>query len=1381
MNTQPFLRPILCLLVALAAWPPALPAEAITLRGRVTDADGQGLAGATVSAFAARSFHRQGVDALAGVERRTAATAATDERGMYRLEVEPGAYEIVASATGRAARSFDLSPTAESSRLPEVALPRGEAFRVRVLGAEGQPAVGALVAGRPEIRSSGRDDWHSAWERTSTGEDGAAELTAAAGESMSLRVLASDGRFAYGDGLTGRDADLNLEVGVEWLMRVHDARGRPLEGVVVHLSQARLPAGRTDSDGRFRVRVPASPPVTLRLSSGAGHYLRAAIADDPERTDKEHTFELDDPVPVDGRVLDAESGEAIAGALVWALGQEAAATSTGRAGGFSVTPLPGVPRIHAVAPGHGAGQVDFEREAVNDELTIRLYSTAYLSGRVVDAGGRGIAGARLQATAAGDSETARRDAWRTGGETFSDADGDFALGGLVAGVTYRLQTSRQGYAAATTRHQIARQPDAEDAVITLKPGFLAVGQVVDEAEQPLAGATVELLPPPPGDYAAMHRLRDDQPVLGATTGADGRFALRDVGMGSYRMEVRRSGFAPTFVPGVEVTQESMTAVAPGHPTESGGAEAPAIDLGVVVMVPGVEITGRVIDADDRPLAEVAVAAMPSHNPMMFTGPRGRNAQQRVVTGDDGRFRFADLRPQESVVVTAEKQGYSGLQLSGVTPPIGEDLKLVLQRAAIVRGRVVDDSGAPVPGLRILATAPDQTGMMPVGRILGQTQSGREGEFEIEGLPAGSLRLQAAGEAWQPTTSPALELTPGEVYEDLVLQVTRGLVLSGIVHRSDGRPVVGAELRAESLQPDIRTFMGVSAVSDAQGRFTLAGLEPGGVTIVAHHPRLGQARKTLQISDAGPTRLEIELGGGGELSGQVITPDGRPASDAVVRLGPVDAMAHVSMRELRTGSDGGFRLENVADGTWQLTAEHADHGTARGEPTEVAGAPLSGIVLQLSAGITVSGRLVEVDFDALGTAQIMAFSPLGIRMGQVSHDGSYRIEGLPPGATSIMASAGGAQRNGQIELEEGQLEATLDFDFSGGYELVGSLELDGEPIGGAQVHLASLQGVARQGSSDFRGEFRIGGLEAGSYHLNAMHHTSGFSYQQQIEIPHPSPLDLEVWTAEIRGTVRSIDGAPLAGVRLEAQSGSTPTEDPVGYWIARAGRKATESATDGSYRITKLPEGSWRLVASRDGFTPGEIALDIVQGGDRTGLDFALEPTHGLWLDLRLGPGATMPLAFDVATFGADGGRVALDRVSPDSSGALHLPSLPAGSWQLALAAQGLATTYLRVETPADRPQVILQRQATLEIESTWDEPDTSRSIAVATVTRDDGIVHRLIGFGQAADGWPLLPGRQQIHGVPAGTWTVEVTRPDGTVQQGTVRVAAGETATVALR
>jgi hypothetical protein len=304
-----------------------------------------------------------------------------------------------------------------------------------------------------------------------------------------------------------------------------------------------------------------------------------------------------------------------------------------------------------------------------------------------------------------------------------------------------------------------------DATSTPTATGRIAGRIVAEgANTPIAGARVTLfpsLPPRPGGPIGPGRMMW-RPIQ-TQTDDDGRFVFEKVDAGPYRLDVQKAGFATVGEPG----QAPATVVAPGKTS----------DVAVTLQRGGV-ITGKVLDAQGEPLADVRMMAMRRLNRQaipaqaanaIFLAPAAAGGQQQ--TNDLGEFRLANLAPGEYYVAAMPNNGgmpfggpgttptstgkaslttyYPGTNDQAAASPItvtaGETVYSIvfsLQSAPGFRvtGRVVDENGAPVSGAMVMLMP-----ARPAGFMGGPSHaaSSEDGGFTFVDIPSASYRVNAS--------------------------------------------------------------------------------------------------------------------------------------------------------------------------------------------------------------------------------------------------------------------------------------------------------------------------------------------------------------------------------------------------------------------------------------------------------------------------------------------------------------------------------------------------------------------------------------------------------------------------------------------------------------
>src|SRR5262249_7242232 len=152
-----------------------------------------------------------------------------------------------------------------------------------------------------------------------------------------------------------------------------------------------------------------------------------------------------------------------------------------------------------------------------------------------------------------------------------------------------------------------------------------------------------------------------------------------------------------------------------------------------------------------------------------------------------------------------------------------------------------------------------------GRQFGSAVTQADGRFAIAGLPRRNVRIRV--ENHKLVDLETLDLSAGDKELDLVCEHLA--TVSGRLTQS-GRPVAGARLH-------LQTSRTLEEYSEPDGSFRIAGVEPGTVVLTADsHDPPGIAPETkLEVGKADITSLQIELGKGASIAGEVVGSDGAP--------------------------------------------------------------------------------------------------------------------------------------------------------------------------------------------------------------------------------------------------------------------------------------------------------------------------------------------------------------------------------------------------------------------------------------------------------------------------------------------------------------------------
>ncbi|MFQ5845811.1 MAG: carboxypeptidase-like regulatory domain-containing protein, partial [Planctomycetota bacterium] len=334
----------------------------------------------------------------------------------------------------------------------DIALERGNVISGRVVGPDGEPLAEARVwantmsARQQGVRMGSQTQRGRNWARARTDADGHFELVGlvagpfkvtASAPGMVNRTVDADPQ--------GTPVELRLVAAVPLEGRVTHA-GQPVAGVNVSARRGGdwLDSARTDGDGRFRLdQLPPDQAFTLTLRHDA---YKTLSLENVRAGGAPREYELREGGVVAGTVVD-EAGTPVPGVGVRLGAAEAASpdgavgmvgrprsAQTDEEGRFRIRGLAGERyRVHVASSDWVAAETP--EVSVGDlDVRIVVHKGLSIAGTVLDAGGRPVPQAVVQAESASTGKT---------GYAVSGEDGTFEIGGLVEG-TYRLYVHQEG-------------------------------------------------------------------------------------------------------------------------------------------------------------------------------------------------------------------------------------------------------------------------------------------------------------------------------------------------------------------------------------------------------------------------------------------------------------------------------------------------------------------------------------------------------------------------------------------------------------------------------------------------------------------------------------------------------------------------------------------------------------------------------------------------------------------------------------------------------------------------------------------------------------------------------------------------------------------------
>lgn len=381
--------------------------------------------------------------------------------------------------------------------------------------------------------------------------------------------------------------------------------------------------------------------------------------------------------------------------------------------------------------------------------------------------------------------------------------------------------------------------------------------------------------------------------------------------------------------------------------------------------------------------------------------------QFVSTDEAGRFRL-DPPDQADVRLVAAAVGHGTVRRPLPKPLSGDagDQQLgdvVLELETVLRGRVVDDEGAPVADAAVDFGSGGSGGWLPAsssgdGKPDATTDAG--GGFRIAGLLPGdvvSLRIQAAGFVAE-RVSP-VRVDAAMEAEVLEVRLRTAYELAGRVADESTGEGVKARVR---FQQTVRRG-GANTEADPDGKFVLTGFPAGAGVLTVRADGYEDLDRVLAELPQSPLDLVLRPKAEIEVPG-VVVPDGAPVPGASVSIRSAVSVTDAAGRFAVRVPVGPATVECRVPGLERIKRRQIDVVANMGEITiDVTPVTVRGRVLGPD-GMPVSGASVDVVAQDQDRRFLINH---GRGNAQTGSDGGFEFQ-VDPGLYSLKARTGGGE-------------------------------------------------------------------------------------------------------------------------------------------------------------------------------------------------------------------------------------------------------------------------------------------------------------------------------------------------------------------------------------
>lgn len=412
----------------------------------------------------------------------------------------------------------------------------------------------------------------------------------------------------------------------------------------------------------------------------------------------------------------------------------------------------------------------------------------------------------------------------------------------------------------------------------------------------------------------------------------------------------------------------------------------------------------------------------------------------ILTDAEGRIEIfvpetSDREVPGTVVAVGHRSRPLGLHPDRHDDDGGDDdqpIEVEMSRAATVQLRVQDPSGVPLSGVAVWLQKVENSQwkfeVRPRFQSDTVTATDSGGRATLDFLEPDVPHLAwLASPGFAPQAVEFRSPAAGKTFDAGEIRLTRGIQITGRTLSDDGHPVAGAVVRVEISRSERNASDGnrakwlgeALAVTDAEGRFSLAGLQPGQKRVEIEADR----RVGVQLDDVGVGPEPLDLGDvtlskGISLKVRVVEiVDGRRVPMPGVS---VSALGGGQTTRPRTNANGEITVVAVDPESDQPLSLFAMSGGVTGLSRWRPGQPASTFLTTRPVSV-LTGRLFDANGQPVEEGKVYLRQGGGQRKPDRVVGSAFFLRVDEPGSWQVSAEAPGLRTTTPLRVEVGEAQ------------------------------------------------------------------------------------------------------------------------------------------------------------------------------------------------------------------------------------------------------------------------------------------------------------------------------------------------------------------------